>query len=70
MSTLQPHQQRVINEKREIDERIEKLNVFFNTETFRNLSRQEVFLLIEQEDSMSQYSGILTRRIELFKEQS
>lgn len=35
MTTLAPHQQRVVDEKAELDDRAGKLNVFIGTEVFK-----------------------------------
>jgi crAss001_48 related protein len=59
--TLQPepHETRVI-EKRELDERREKLSVFFTTPLFARLPLEERALLREQSDVMARYSDILS----------
>jgi hypothetical protein len=66
MSNLAPHQQRVVDEKRELDEKIEKLTAFFNTETYRGLRSAEQHLLSQQLQHMTGYSMVLTDRISLF----
>lgn len=66
MSTLQPHQQRVVDEKRELDGRIEKLNAFFRTSAFHGLDDAEQRRLSRQAGIMMQYSNVLAERIAAF----
>lgn len=63
---LQPHQQRVVTEKAELDEKIGKLTAFFNTEMFANLDDAEIERLQRQADHMSAYSAVLGERIAAF----
>lgn len=67
MSTLQPHQQRVVDEKRELDERLEKLNAFFRTPAFHGLEGAEQGRLGRQAGIMMQYSAVLAERIAAFQ---
>lgn len=61
--TYLPHEQRVINEKSDLDEKINALGVFTKTETFDNLSAQEQVMLEAQFHAMCSYSTILASRI-------
>lgn len=63
---MQPHEQRVLDEKEALDEKLSKLKAFTGTETFSNLDEQNTTLLLKQVDAMQQYSDILAARIELF----
>jgi hypothetical protein len=65
-STLQPHQQRVVDEKRDLDEKLAKLIPFFDTPIFAGLSEEEKQRLIHQEAAMQEYSTILGERIAVF----
>ncbi|WP_082439562.1 Gp49 family protein [Massilia sp. WF1] len=65
-STLQPHQQRVVDEKCELDARLAKLVPFFDTPIFAGLAEEEKQRLERQEDAMKAYSEILTERIAAF----
>lgn len=65
-STLQPHQQRVVDEKAELDGKHAKLIAFFNTETFAEQDVHEQSRLMEQSAVMQEYSEILGARIEAF----
>ena len=38
---MQPHQQRVVDEKTELDEKLTKLLAFFQTQTFTGLAEAE-----------------------------
>lgn len=61
-----PHQQRVLDEKAELDERLKKLSAFVITDAFNRLDSTDRELLLEQEDAMTTYSDVLARRIENF----
>jgi hypothetical protein len=63
---LQPHQQRVVDEKKELDDKREKLFAFFSTPTFRGLDQAERNLLTLQYSVMGVYSEILRHRIAAF----
>lgn len=65
-SGLQPHQQRVVAERAELDERLEKLVKFFATDTFASLDREEQNRLTFQAATMTDYSSVLKERIEAF----
>ena len=65
-SDLLPHQQRVVDEKRELDEKRAKLNAFFNTAIFGKLSSEEHDRLHRQYEFMVQYSAVLDERIDAF----
>lgn len=64
---MAPHQERVVAEKRELDEKIGKLNAFFITETFFGLDAGEKRRLYIQLHVMEQYSAVLADRIAHFK---
>lgn len=66
--TMQPHQQRVIDEKAELDEKILKLSAFIDVANpiFASLPEAERGRLCVQADIMGQYSQILKERIEAF----
>lgn len=64
---MQPHQQRVIDEKAELEDRLLKLQQFIcKSPVFESLSGAEKELLREQAQVMDQYNDILKERIELF----
>lgn len=65
---MQPFQQRVIDEKKELDERLAKLSLFINKgDQYSKLPVRERTLLVRQESAMETYSRILQQRIENFK---
>lgn len=66
---LKPYQERVVDEKQELDERIEKLRVFFNTDTFQELADRDKYLLVQQSGVMTTLSRILGDRIARFIEE-
>lgn len=63
---LQPHQQRVVEEKAALDEKIAKLAAFGRTATFAALPADEQGRLNRQHSLMEQYSAVLGERIEAF----
>lgn len=66
MKEVAPHQQRVIDEKRELDEKREKLGVFKSAEFFATLPWQEQERLNTQAHIMTMYSAVLGERIAAF----
>lgn len=68
MSNMQPHQQRVVDEKRELDEKLERLRAFCSDVggIFDSLPAEEKQRLTEQERHMAAYSDVLGRRIAAF----
>ena len=64
---MQPHQQRVVDEKVEVDEKLDKLSAFIESSPiFVGLPHEERVLLIRQEQAMLEYSNILGERIAAF----
>lgn len=67
---LAPHEQRVVEEKDELDKKIAKLDSFGRGDIFAELSPNEQSLLGKQLSIMEEYSEILGKRIDIFKEKS
>lgn len=63
---MQPHQQRVVNEKKELDDKLSKLVMFTHGDIFRTLVPEERDRLEKQATAMTQYSQILGERIAAF----
>lgn len=63
---LLPHQQRVLTEKADLDERLAKLLAFVQTPTFSSLSEAEQSRLRNQARFMDGYSAVLGERIAAF----
>lgn len=63
---LQPHQERVVAEKKDLDEKIAKLSAFFDTETFAKLPDVDKGDLERQMAFMQGYSDTLGLRINRF----
>jgi hypothetical protein len=65
---LQPHQQRVVTEKTELNEKLTKLSAFISSDSFRTIVKDhaERNRLIKQEQIMKEYSEVLTDRIKAF----
>lgn len=69
MTELAPHQQRVVQEKIELDEKLTKLSAFISSPSFTKIvgDVEEVARLVCQEEIMKDYSEILAERIAAFK---
>lgn len=65
---LKPHEQRVVDEKADLDGRLSRLRTFCQEVggSFDSLSTVEKQLLTEQEGLMAKLSDVLARRIALF----
>jgi stress-induced morphogen len=61
---LQPHQQRVVDEKQELDGRRDKLEVFIVSDLFQTLDSAEQERMLRQAKAMGEYSLILGERIQ------
>ena len=66
VSGLPPHQQRVVAEKAELDDRRAKLNGFFESAIFAGLPKEEQSRLWRQSEVMEDYSEVLGKRIAAF----
>jgi hypothetical protein len=64
--SLQPHEQRVVDELSDLSLKIEKLNAFKDTFTWIGLSVNDQCLLLDQLRAMCSYQEILRKRIERF----
>lgn len=65
---MEAHQERVITEKADLDEKIEKLRAFFTTSLFGGLDGEEQDRLSRQFGYMCSYSAVLGERIMVFVE--
>lgn len=63
---MEDWKKRVIEEEKELNEKIVKLSNFGNTDTFKNLDITDKFLLERQYQVMKDYDSILKSRIERF----
>ena len=63
---LPPHQQRVIAEREQLADRIQKLEAFLHTALFAGLPDDEKQLLKMQADAMVLYLGIINTRTSKF----
>jgi hypothetical protein len=64
---LQPHQQRVIAERAELRERLDKLTCFISTQDFLGIQYAEQNRLIRQQGLMQELRDVLDERIAAFK---
>ena len=69
MTEPTPHQQRVVQEKIELDEKLTKLSDFISSPNFTEIvgDTEEIARLVCQEEIMKDYSEILAERIASFK---
>lgn len=65
---MQPYQQRVIDEKAELDDRLAKLQAFWDNPIFTTLPPAERERLERQSRIMQDYSAVLGERIAAFGE--
>lgn len=65
-SNLPAHQQRVIEERAELEDRHGKLSIFLDTPLFQTLPEEDRALLSEQYIHMTDLLNVLTRRIDRF----
>lgn len=63
---MQPHQQRVVDEKAELDDKISKLTTFTGGDIFKSIHQEDQDLLIDQLSLMAKYSQVLEKRISRF----
>lgn len=63
---LLPHQQRVIGEKTQLNDKVEKLATFVNGTSFPDLSEADARQLLAQLAAMREYLAILNDRIAAF----
>ena len=67
MRTHEDYQVRMIEEKIQLESRLERLSTFIaRNELFRTLSTLEQTLMKEQQEAMTKYLGALSARIGLF----
>lgn len=64
---MQPHQERVVAEKNELDDKLSKLTKFIeSSDLFNDLVESEKARLVKQAVAMREYSSILGDRIANF----
>ncbi len=61
-----PHQQRVVDEKSELDRKLTALRIFIIGDLYRTLPSDEKDRLFRQSQAMSEYLDILGERIAAF----
>ena len=64
---MQPYQERVVIEHKELHDKIDKLIVFIDSDYFQSLDLIDQSLLKQQLDVMMQYRSILLKRINRFQ---
>ena len=63
---MEEYQQRVLDEKKELDSKIDKLGEFIGSDEFVSVPMAEQVRLKQQRTVMNQYSDILAARIDGF----
>lgn len=66
MADLHPHQRRVVDEKAELDGRLNRLTAFIADPVFQTVGADEADRLLKQHALMSQLSEVLGQRINAF----
>lgn len=66
VSHLPAHQQRVIGEKAQLDDKLDKLAVFIGSDRYKSLDIEERERLVVQRVAMREYARILAARIAAF----
>lgn len=64
---MKPHELRVVEERKELQIKVEALEEFLKSNMFENLSQTQQDLLIQQLLHMTKYSLVLATRIYLFE---
>jgi hypothetical protein len=64
---MEYYQERAIGKRRDLKERIERLEKFVRGETFNQLPNEEADLLVDQLDGMRIYFVALDARIKLWR---
>lgn len=64
---MEPYQERVVEEKKELDVKLRALDDFLESETFDGLDNAQQYLLRKQSQHMESYSHVLGERIAAFK---
>lgn len=67
---MQPHEQRVVTEQKELQDKLVKLDEFMDGAIFPDLEPEDRKLLILQREYMANYNEILCARVERFDAQS
>lgn len=63
---MKPHQERVLVELKELNEKLIKLGAFIGGDIFNALPNEDRDLLEEQNRWMEAYCGVLRKRVERF----
>ena len=63
---MKPHQERVVTEKTELDDKRSKLTAFIGSDLYRSLDATEQSRLNRQLEAMTLYANILGERIAAF----
>src|SRR5215469_7111080 len=66
-SDMEDYQQRVVDEERELREKLKKLEAFVASDVFAGMAREDQSLLRKQHGYMANYLDILERRIVRFE---
>lgn len=66
MAELPPYQERVLDEKSELDEKLMNLQSFILSDKFMAVDQEEKRRLNRQEQAMTEYSIVLAERIDSF----
>jgi hypothetical protein len=65
---VKPYQERVVQEKKDLDVKIEALKTFIEGDAFHEVEEDEQKRMLDQLEAMDTYSEILGDRIDNFEE--
>ena len=64
---MKEYQARVVIERKELGEKINKLTAFISSEEILNVDESEAFLLLRQLETMTEYHKVLLMRLKEFQ---
>lgn len=63
---MKPHEERVVQEREELQDKLDKLSAFFDSKIYDMLSQDKRNRLLRQHGHMSDYRDVLDERIANF----
>lgn len=64
---MKPYQERVVAEKKDLEEKIDKLHTFISSDEWKDVDLREKDRLLRQVHHMTKYASVLGERIAAFK---
>ena len=63
---MQPYQERVVNEQADLQDKLDKLDIFIRGDRFSSIPMDEQLRMEQQKHFMHGYNEVLKQRIEAF----